>query len=409
VRSEIAIALPAHEGNTIRPATCPVRLALLCDFLEEGWPSMDLFGDMLARCYRRDHAAEISVEQLRPPLHPRFSRLPFRRGAASLWNTDRLINRFFDYPRWLKKQASRFDLFHLIDHSYGQLVRELPRGSTVVTCHDLDTFRCLLEPHLEPRPRWFRQMAETTLNGFLQCSHVICPSASTRSQLLAHGLFPEHLVTVIPPGVDPVFFAEPNAALSQPPANQTYLLHVGSTIRRKRIDVLLRIFARVSQEFPKVVLLRVGGPFTAEQSQLAAGLGIADKIVHSARLTKEQLAVAYQNAALLLQTSDAEGFGLPVIEAMARGCVVVASDIAPLREAGGSSAEYCAVADIPAWSATVTRLLHERETSPDQWDARKHHARRHASAYTWPENANRTIAVYRSVLNAAGPCPSPKP
>jgi glycosyltransferase involved in cell wall biosynthesis len=252
-------------------------------------------------------------------------------------------------------------------------------------------------------------MAETTLNGFLQCSHVICPSASTRSQLLAHGLFPEHLVTVIPPGVDPVFFAEPNAALSQPPANQTYLLHVGSTIRRKRIDVLLRIFARVSQEFPKVVLLRVGGPFTAEQSQLAAGLGIADKIVHSARLTKEQLAVAYQNAALLLQTSDAEGFGLPVIEAMARGCVVVASDIAPLREAGGSSAEYCAVADIPAWSATVTRLLHERETSPDQWDARKHHARRHASAYTWPENANRTIAVYRSVLNAAGPCPSPKP
>ena len=231
---------------------------------------MDLFGDMLARCYQSDHAAEISAEQLRPPLHARFSRLPFCRGAASLWNADRLINRFFDYPRWLKKQSPRFDLFHLIDHSYGQLARELPRGSTVVTCHDLDTFRCVLEPRLEPRPRWFRQMVERTLNGFLQCSHVICPSAFTRSQLLAHGLFPDDRVTVIPPGVDPVFFAGPNATLAQPTDGQTYLLHVGSTIHRKRIDVLLRIFARVSQEFPNVVLLRVGGPFTAEQSQLAA-------------------------------------------------------------------------------------------------------------------------------------------
>ena len=126
-------------------------------------------------------------------------------------------------------------------------------------------------------------------------------------------------------------------------------------------------------------------------------------------MSKEQLAVAYQNAALLLQPSATEGFGLPVIEAMARGCVVVASDIAPLREAGGSSAEYCATADIPTWSATVTRLLHERETSPDQWDARKRDARRHASAYTWPENANRTVTLYRSVLNAAGRCPLPKP
>jgi glycosyltransferase involved in cell wall biosynthesis len=364
---------------------------------------MDLFGDMLARCYRSDHAAEISAEQLRPPFHTRFSRLPFPAGAGSRWNTDRLINRYLDYPRWLKKQAARFDLFHLIDHSYGQLARNLPWGSAVVTCHDLDTFRCLLEPNLEPRPRWFRQMIQRTLDGFLQCAHVICPSASTRSQLLAHGLFSEDRVTVIPPGVDPVFFAEPSTELGQSPAgtaNRTYLLHVGSTIRRKRIDLLLRIFARIAQEFPDVVLLRVGGPLTAEQSQLAATLGVTDKVVHSARLTKEQLAAAYHNAALLLQTSDAEGFGLPVIEAMARGCVVVASDIAPLREAGGPSAEYCPTADIQAWTDIVTRLLRERKTSPDRWELRKQNAQRHASAFTWPENANRTIAVYRRILNA---------
>jgi len=415
VQSDTTITAPDHQTLAEQPRTRSPRLALLCDFLEEGWPSMDLFGDMLARCYQADHAAEISVEQLRPPLRARFSRLPVRRGAASLWNADRLINRFFDYPRWLKKQAARFDLFHLIDHSYGQLASELPAGSTVVTCHDLDTFRCLLEPNLEPRPLWFHQMVRKTLNGFLACSHVLCPSATTRSQLLAHGLFPENRVTVIPPGVDPVFFAEARTALSKEPdsiarlTGQTYLLHVGSTIRRKRIDVLLRVFARVSREFPKAVLVRVGGALTAEQLQLAADLGVADKIVYAPHLTKEQLAAVYRNAALLLQTSDAEGFGLPVIEAMACGCVVAASDIAPLREAGGSAAEYCATADVQAWSAVVAHLLGERDTAPDRWEARKRNARSHASAFTWSENANRTIAIYRSVLNRTGRCPSPKP
>jgi glycosyltransferase involved in cell wall biosynthesis len=380
------------------------RLALLCDFLEEGWPSMDLFGDMLAGCYQAGYSAEISAELVRPPLHRRFSRLPFLGGAGSAWNADRLCNRFVDYPSWLRKQTARFDLFHLIDHSYGQLVRELPRGSAVVTCHDLDTFRCLLEPGLEPRPRWFRQMAQRTLDGFLRAAHVLCPSNFTRSQILVHGLFPADRVTVIPPGVDPVFFAEPAAALPEgfaSIANRPYLLHVGSTIRRKRIDLLLRIFARVAEEFPDVVLVRVGGPFTAEQTQLAADLEVSRKIVHAPRLSKEQLALAYQNAAVLLQPSDAEGFGLPVIEAMARGAVVVASDIAPLREAGGSAAEYCVTGDIPGWSATVSGLLRERQASQDAWDARRRAARRHASAFTWPENARRTISIYRSVLNVA--------
>lgn len=414
MHSETAIVLPDRESRANAQGTCPLpRVALLCDFLEEGWPSMDLFGDMLARCYQTDHSTEIAVEQVRPLLRSRFSRLPFGHYAGSLWNADRLINRFFDYPRWLRKQAARFDLFHLIDHSYGQLASELPAGSTVVTCHDLDTFRCLLEPNLEPRPRWFRQMVQKTLNGFLQCAHVVCPSASTRSQLVAHGLFPEHRVTVIPPGVDPVFFTEANV-LKQPDkvaslAGRQYLLHVGSTIRRKRIDVLLRTFARISREFPQMVLARVGGALTAEQLQLAADLGVSDKIVQTPHLSKEQLAAVYRNAALLLQTSDAEGFGLPVIEAMACGCVVVASDIAALREAGGSAVEYCTTADIETFSATAAHLLSERETSPDRWESRKRDVRRHAEAFTWSGNAVRTIAVYRNVLNAPGRCPSAKP
>ena len=61
-------------------------------------------------------------------------------------NADRLLNRFVNYPRYLRQHASEFDVFHIVDHSYAQLVHELPAARTVVTCHDLDTFRCLLDP-----------------------------------------------------------------------------------------------------------------------------------------------------------------------------------------------------------------------------------------------------------------------
>jgi glycosyltransferase involved in cell wall biosynthesis len=380
------------------------RLALICDFLEERWPSMDLFGDMLFQRFTAEHASAIEVEQLRPALHYRFSRIPGSGRAGFFWNADRLLNRFHDYPVWLQKRAARFDLFHLVDHSYSQLFLDLPADRTVVTCHDLDTFNCLLEPESDPRPRWFRAMAQRTLSGFLRASHVICVSAFTKENLLRHGLFSPDRVTVIHPGVDPAFFAaiDPGQEARNllGPGNRKYLLHVGSTIRRKRIDVLLRVFARVLRECPDLQLVRVGGDFTAEQLRLAEELGVAGKIVQPPRLTKPQLAAMYRQAAMVLQTSDAEGFGLPVIESMACGCPVVASDIAPLREAGGTAAEYCPAGDIEAWSATVIRLLRERETSPEAWEQRRGRARQHAQGYTWTENANRTIAVYQQICES---------
>jgi glycosyltransferase involved in cell wall biosynthesis len=373
---------------------------------------MDLFGDLLAQCYKQEHAAEIAVEQLRPRLRARFSALPRSPWLDFFWNADRLINRFWDYPRWLRRQADRFDLFHLVDHSYGQLALALPPERTLVTCHDLDTFRCLLEPMTEPRPRWFKAMAERTLNGFLRCSHVICPSEATRAEVLRRGLFPSERVTVINPGADPVFFTstlfDRSFSSLLGGRDQTYLLHVGSTIRRKRIDVLLRVFASVVKEFPKVRLVRVGGALTALQSSQAEELGISGNIVQAPHLTKAQLAAVYQDASFLLQTSDAEGFGLPVIEAMACGCPVVASDLASLREAGGSAAQYCPVADVEAWSETVIRLLRERQTARERWESLRTVARHHASAFTWPENAKQTIAIYhqvsRGTTRVGSPC-----
>jgi len=408
MNSETTLSRPGEDSlKSTRPQVRALpKLGLICDFLEEGWPSMDLFGDMLLQCFLAEHASTIQVQQLRPALHYRFSKIPGLSRAGVSRNADRLLNRFHDYPVWLGKRAAGFDLFHLVDHSYSQLLLDLPPGRGVVTCHDLDTFNCVLEPESDPRPRWFRAMAQRSLNGFLQAAQVICVSDFTRANVLRHGLFPPERLTVIHPGADPVFFSHPDPSAEASSvlgsAGPNYLLHVGSTIRRKRIDWLLRIFAIVARVFPGIRLVRVGGPLTPEQALLASQLGLDDKIVHAPRLTKAQVAGLYRKAALVLQTSDAEGFGLPVIEALACGCPVVASDLAPLREAGGSAAEFCPLGEMEAWSETVIRLLRERESSPDAWELRRGQARRHASGYTWTENAKQTISVYERVLNGGG-------
>src|SRR5579863_8016755 len=126
----------------------PPRVAVICDFLEEQWPSMDLNGDLLHQFLVKNHADTIQAVQVRPEFRRRITRLPlFPKPLAR--NADRLANRFLDYPRWLTRHRREFDLFHLVDHSYSQLVHRLPPQRTIVTCHDLDTFRCLLEPAQE--------------------------------------------------------------------------------------------------------------------------------------------------------------------------------------------------------------------------------------------------------------------
>src|SRR5579862_1629847 len=186
------------------------RIGLICDFVEEDWPSMDLVADMLFERLEQEHASILQVTKIRPPLRRRFGHLPLVGNASSLHNADRLWNRFVEYSRSLKPRVQEFDLFHLIDHSYSQLVHDLPSGRTVVTCHDLDTFRCVLEPERQPRPRWFRAMTERILSGFRKAAYVIAVSEATRDEILRLGLHPANRVTVIANGVHPSCSPHPN-------------------------------------------------------------------------------------------------------------------------------------------------------------------------------------------------------
>jgi glycosyltransferase involved in cell wall biosynthesis len=370
---------------------------------------MDLFGEMILDHLRRGHAGEVEPARVCPPYRRRLAGLPAVGGRGLARNVDRLANRFLDYPSHARRLArsGRFDLFHLVDHSYAQLVHELPAGRAVVTCHDLDTFRCLLEPAAEPRPGWFRAMARRILSGLQKAAAVACVSEATRDAILDRGLLPADRLSVVPTAVPPEFLPDPDPeadaradALLGPPGGDAGpdLLHVGTTIPRKRIDVLLRAFAGVRRAHPGARLLRAGGPLTAEQARLAGELGVADAVLTLPFLDRRTLAAVYRRADLALQPSDAEGFGLPLAEALACGTPALASAIPALREVGGEAVAYAPPGDAPAWTEAALDLLDRRRADPDAWRARREAGLARADRYRWTAHVDRLAAIYRDVL-----------
>lgn len=386
--------------------TRSARVALVADFAEEGWPSMDRVADGLAAHLPAAVPAGWRVELLRPAMWP--ARGTGQPPGAAL----RLGNRFGRYGAYLFSRRGRFDLFHFADHSYAHLLHVLPAGRAVVTCHDLDTFGAVLEPaERARRGPVFRAMTACILGGLRRAAHVFCVSAATRDGLLAHGLLPADRVSVTPNGLDASLSHPPSAAAEAAldarlraagaPARFD-LLHIGSNIPRKRLDVLLETFARVRRVRPGTRLLRVGAPWTPAQADLAARLGVGEGVTVLPRLPADELAAAYRRAALLVQPSDAEGFGLPVAEALASGVPVLASDLPALREVGGTAAAYAPAGDPAAWAERILELLGERAARPAAWTTRQARGRGRAERFRWEHTAKAVAEVYRELLPGDG-------
>jgi glycosyltransferase involved in cell wall biosynthesis len=376
----------------------PLRVAVIADYVEEQWPSMDLVADMLMAHLGAEHAGAVEATLIRPPMPRRFSRLSDR--ARSL---DRVTARFVDYPRTLAHRRGRFDVHHVIDHSYAHLVHALPGERTLVTCHDLDAFRSILEPRDEQRGAAYRALARRILSGLRRAAHVACDSEATRSALVAAAGFPDSKLSVIANGTDAGSYPEGNAAADVEaaqllgPKRGVELLHVGSTIPRKRIDVLLEVFAAVRRLRPDASLTRVGGPFTAEQRVQARELGVGGAVHVLPFVDRATLAAVYRRSALAMLTSDREGFGLPVVEALASGTPMVVSDIPVLREVGGAAVTYCPVADVGAWAAAIVRLLEERERDTAAWQARRAAGLVRAADFSWSHYTAEVVALYQEI------------
>ncbi len=318
-------------------------LTILPDFQEEGWHSMDLCAEMLVRHCPPSFEMQVSI--------PKFLKvtgcIPWKKAK----NFDRWFNRWKVFPKHAKTLASKPGFFHIVDHSYAHLANYLPNGRVGIYCHDLDAFKCILAPAKEVRPVWYRRMMGQVFEGFQKARLVFCNTHSTRTNVLDLGIWNESEVVYAPLGVAPEFSPQGEREFGD------YLLHVGSCIPRKRIDLLMDIFSKISKRHVNLKLIQAGGTFSEDQKRQIKQLKIENKVDQRHKLTRDDLARLYRGAKCLLVTSDAEGFGLPVIEALSCGTLVIASDIPALREAGGNLAYYCQVGAIDEWCERIGFIL----------------------------------------------------
>ena len=153
------------------------RVAIVSDLREEQWPSLDLVSDVLISALETAHDRVVDPFRLCPPMVRRLTRVPRFGQRARLNTADRVINRYWDYPRWLRGQIDRFDLFHIVDHSYAHLASTLPAGRSIVMCHDVDAFAGVL-PGAPPRPclgRWASGCWAACVRRYGWCAAAVRP------------------------------------------------------------------------------------------------------------------------------------------------------------------------------------------------------------------------------------------
>jgi glycosyltransferase involved in cell wall biosynthesis len=238
-----------------------------------------------------------------------------------------------------------------------------------------------------------------------RAAHVTCDTNATRDQVLRFGLMSPERLSVVHMGVHAAFRPLPevqadaalNALLGT--KQSVELLHVGSCIPRKRIDVLLEVFAGLARTIPGIRLLKAGGQLTADQRAFAATLGVEQQIAQLPRLDAATLAALYRRADVTLLPSDREGFGLPLLESLACGTAVVASDIAALREIGGHVTAYVPVGAVPEWCDQVRAALAiEQSTAQPQ---RRVQRVTHAAAFGWDACARSMVMTYTRLAHTA--------
>ncbi len=293
---------------------------------------------------------------------------------------------------WWHYRNARLDLLHA--PHYNQPLTY--RGRTVLTIHDLIPLEF---PAIHSG--WLPRAYHRRLIGaaVARARAIITPSRASAAAL-QHRLRPRCPVVPIAEGVSARWFAS-NPAPEDPAALQAlgvaapYFLYVGQWQVHRNVPTVIRALARVRVQAPSVQLVLAGrpDPRRAELPRLVEELQLDESVRFLGAVTDPTLALLYRNAAAVLLPSLQEGFGLPVLEAMASGAPVICSDIPVLRETAGDAAIRCSPLDAASFADAMLRIL-----DPGVRARQVALGKRHAAAFQWAAAASETLAVYREAL-----------
>lgn len=254
-------------------------------------------------------------------------------------------------------------------------------------CPNVTVFHDLQHKRHPEHFRWFDLPA---WNFFLNLSvrrseMIVVDSESTKADLMRFYGVPESRIRVALLGVEPEFFS----IYDRRTATEPLLLCVSTLHPHKNLKSLIRVFARFRENHPewRLVLAGMRGFQTGVVESLITSLQLEEAVVVTGWIPRLELYDFYRRARAFVYPSTFEGFGLPVVEAMAAGVPLACSDIEPLRSIVGDAA----IRFNPHDDESMLRAI-EQVTSSSDLVAR---GRERAHLFTWEECARRTLdAIY---------------
>ena len=287
----------------------------------------------------------------------------------------------------------------------------LPRGirrPTVVTVHDVMAIE-RPELHLHGVERAVKGLyyPQAVLRALDRATRIVVPTRATadRARVLVPAsasrirVILEAAESMFHPATDPEAAAREAARLTG--TGDPYFVVVGAVAATKRHHVALAAFADAAPPPWRLVFVhRQGSP--SRLMRLARRLRVDDRVVWLWRSSRADVAALLRGAAALIQPSVYEGFGLPVIEAMACGCPIVASDIAPFREITAGAAILAPPDDVPRFASALREIVASR----DRRQSLSQQALARSAAFSWDRCAEETLEVYREAARAAGTGPA---
>ena len=294
--------------------------------------------------------------------------------AVELPARSQVVRMAFGLPRVLRRLRPAVGHFnYVIPPGY--------RGPAVVTVHDLSFEH---DPTLMgPRDRFFfRTLVPRSAR---RADRVLAVSERTKHDLVERYRVTEERIVVTPNAADPVF--RPNG---EAPQRAPYALFVGGIQPRKDPLAAVEALALLDGELNLVIVgaEKRGGD---ELRSAVTRLGLDQRVELAGHVERDELATLYRGAACLVFPSRYEGFGLPVLEAMASGTPVVAASAGAVPEVAGDAAILVEPGDPAAIAAGIERALADRERLVAAGLER-------ARDFSWGESAGQTLMVYRELL-----------
>lgn len=276
------------------------------------------------------------------------------------------------------------------------------RVPTVVTIHDVS---------YASHPDWYPYRRDRLRRAFYRRSAQVAARIVTDSEFSANEIVvaygtPRDRITVAPLGVSHAFLPPaPDAAIDLPAGvSEGFLFHAGDLHERRNLGVVVRAVIELHREGRlrdplSLVLAGVDRGMGDQLRRIASAASLPDLVVNLGVVSEECLIALYRAAAALVYPSRYEGFGLPVLEAMACGTPVIASRAASMPEVLGDAGILVDPDDVPGWSRAIMRV----RADPAQREAMRAAGIERAASFTWARTARLTLEAYRKVVSRHDP------